>query len=321
MQKKMNFSRFFLKNLAMLYFSMTLIGVKTHEKRIFLPKNLRISKNNITFASQTQKQKEMKKLLSILLFIFLALAPVERVCADVTTADGRVLTEEQLDSLRLTPEFVTASLLVAEPTDWRDDLMGVLGHAFIRLQCPTFDFDLCFSYECEPVKNNWWRFLTGDLKMGMFRYTTDSQMAVYQEWHRSIHEYQLNLPPEAETRLWEIMDNHVNNNILLPMDMYKRGCAISLVHFVTEALGETKIEYAEWPEEFSKTQKEIILDALDDYPFIRMGARMFVLDNRFKKNCPPEEKLVIPAMLADVWSCATINGAPLLTDKGELVKP
>lgn len=270
-----------------------------------------------------------KSILHILLPFLLAVMQVGSAWAQaenpveelVTTADGRQYTQTQMDSIRQLPDFVTASLLVAEPTDWRDDLMGVLGHAFIRLQCPTFDFDLCFSYECEPVENNWWRFLTGDLKMGMFRYTTQSQIEVYRNWNRSIHEYELNLPAEAKTRLWEIMDNHVNNGILLPMDMYKRGCAISLVHFVTKALGETKIEYVEpWPEEFGKTQKEIILDALDGHPFIRIGTQLFILDNRFKKNCPPEEKLVIPAMLADVWSRATINGAPLLTDKGELVK-
>lgn len=264
----------------------------------------------------------MKRYLTYTLLLLTALCGTAmRASAQIYDEDGLYVDTVFHDHInRQADDFVIVSLCVAEPTDWRDDFMGVLGHAFIRLQCPVFDLDNCFSYECESAKDNLWRFLTGDLKMGMFRYTTESQIEVFTQWNRTIHEYQLNLPPEAEQRLWEIMDNHVNNGVRLPMDMYKRGCAISLVHFVTQALGETKIEYAEpWPEEFSKTQKEITLDALSEHPFIRLVAR-WMLDDRFKKNCPPEEKLVIPAMLADVWSCATINGAPLLTDKGELVK-
>ena len=54
---------------------------------------------------------------------------------------------------RQAEDFVIVSLCVADPTDWKDDMLGVLGHAFIRLQCPVFDLDNCFSYECEPLED------------------------------------------------------------------------------------------------------------------------------------------------------------------------
>lgn len=252
---------------------------------------------------------------------------VAAMCGGSLCANAQIYDEEGLyvDTVfhdhinRQAEDFVIVSLLVADPTDWRDDFMGVLGHAFIRLQCPVFGLDNCFSYECEPAKDNLWRFLKGDLDMGMFRYTTESQLKAYQEWNRSVREYQLNMPPEAEQRLWEIMDNHVNNGTLLPMDMYTRGCAISLVHFVTEALGDTRIEYHEWPKEFEKSRYELIHDAIDNYPWLQLGL-FTVVDQRFDTPCSNEEKLVIPAQLAEVWQHATIDGKPFAEYKGLLTQ-
>lgn len=261
----------------------------------------------------------MKEYLTYILLILAV------ICGSVQYASAQIYDEEgqYVDTIfhdhinRQAEDFVIVSLLVADPTDWRDDFMGVLGHAFIRLQCPVFGLDNCFSYECEPAKDNLGRFLKGELKMGMFRYTTDSQLDAYRAWNRTIHEYQLNLPPEAEQRLWEIMDNHVNNGTKLPMDMYKRGCAISLVHFVTEALGDSKIEYHEWPEEFKKSRYELIHDALDNYPWLQIFL-FKTIDKRFDKPCSNEEKLVIPVQLAEVWQSATLNGEPFATYLGDL---
>lgn len=245
----------------------------------------------------------------------------QRAAAQIYDEQGQYVDTIFHDHInRQAEDFVIVSLCVADPTDWKDDMMGVLGHAFIRLQCPVFELDNCFSYECESLEDNWWRFMKGDLKMGMFRYTTESQIEVFNKWNRTIHEYRLNLPPAVEQRLWEIMDNHVNNGVKLPMDMYRRGCAISLVHYVTEALGESKIEYGEWPKEFEKNQKEIILDALDGHPFIRLATRIFILDDRFEKNCSPEDKLVIPAQLAEVWQRASLNGKPFAEYVGNLTE-
>ena len=69
---------------------------------------------------------------------------------------------------RLAPDLVLVSLCVADPTDQSQDYLGITGHAFLRLQCPTFGLDYCFSYESEKIKGQLWDYLTGKLKMGMF---------------------------------------------------------------------------------------------------------------------------------------------------------
>lgn len=266
---------------------------------------------------QAQKTRH---LLILLCLIFWTSVCCVNCLAETTPTDTSCQTDGFNDGIdRDAEDFVKVSLLVADPTDWKDDILGVWGHAFIRLQCDTFNMDYCFSYESEAVEGNIWRFIKGDLKMGLFVFSTESQIATYEEWNRSIHEYHLNLPPDAEQRLWEIMDNHVNNGIKLKMDLYKRGCAISLVHFVKQALGDTQIEYSKWPDEFDRNPKEIILDALQDHPWIRLVSK-FWLDDRFEKDCSNEEKLVIPAQLAEIWQRATLNGKPFAVYIGDLTK-
>ena len=74
---------------------------------------------------------------------------------------------------RLAPDFVKVSLCIADPTDQSQDYLGITGHAFLRLQCPTFGLDYCFSYESEKIKGQLWDYITGKLKMGMFAVNTD----------------------------------------------------------------------------------------------------------------------------------------------------
>lgn len=184
---------------------------------------------------------------------------------------------------RTAEDFVIASVCVADPTDIRDDLLGVWGHAWIRLQCPTFDLDISFSYESESVNDNFRRFLKGDLKMGLFAYPTLEYIEDYRTWNRAVHEYKLNLPPDAEQRLWEIMDNHVTNDIVLEHDLAKYGCANTVVHYIEQAL---------------RPQYHIC------YP----------RDIRFDKNtCTPQG-------LADVWCQSTLEGQPLLVYVGDLTQ-
>lgn len=220
---------------------------------------------------------------------------------------------------RLDPDFVWVSLCVADPTDWRDDALGVAGHAFLRLQCPTFDLDYCFSYEGENVNDNLYRYLSGKTKMGMFAIPTDEYLEDYHKWNRSVHEYRLNMPPEAEQRLWEIMDNHTTNKISLRHDLNKYGCAITVVKYVKRALREVPIVYAPNAELEHMTPREIAYRTMANQPWLRLLS-LFFADNASGSDIHLDEKLIIPADLAEVWQQATVNGQPFAVYIGDIVE-
>jgi hypothetical protein len=220
---------------------------------------------------------------------------------------------------RLAPDFVVVSLCIADPTDYREDALGTSGHAFLRLQCPTFGLDHCFSYEGENVNDDIFKYISGKTKMGMFRISTDEYLKDYRKWNRSVHEYRLNMPPEAEQRLWEIMDNHTTNKISLRHDLNKYGCSITVVHFVKQALGETKIVYAPDEEMEQMTRREIGYRSMANHPWLRLSTMIFT-DNKLDRNLPIDEKLIVPADLAAVWQQATLDGKPFATYVGDVVE-
>ena len=79
---------------------------------------------------------------------------------------------------RTDPNFVTASLMIAGPGE---ELFSCAGHAFIRLECPKFNLDYCFSYESEPIPDKVFSFFAGRLKMGMFAVPTEEFLKTYRE--------------------------------------------------------------------------------------------------------------------------------------------
>lgn len=182
---------------------------------------------------------------------------------------------------RTADDFVTVSLCVAEPTNWRDDALGTHGHAFLRLQCPVFDLDYCYSYESEKLNGQLIKYWTGKLKMGMFAIPTEEYITEYQKWNRAIHEYVLSIPPDADQRLWEIMDSHVMEGSDLVMNLKERGCASSAAEYVIQALKPFMIRYAKEP-----TQRD----------------------------------LTIPDRLAEAWQHATYLGKTFAVYTGDLVQ-
>lgn len=220
---------------------------------------------------------------------------------------------------RLAPDFVQVSLCIADPTTPAQDHSGIAGHAFLRLQCPIFGLDYCFSYESEIIKGQLWKLITNQLKMGMRAIPTEMYISDYREWHRMVHEYHINMPPMAEQRLWGIMDDHMMTEREVHRDVIAFGCANTIVRYVEEALFPDTISYI-WPEKFYvQSMEEIVEGQLSNYPW-----ELFLLNlfdgNGLKDLKTPKQKLVYPMDLIDVWSKSMINGEPMLEYVGDLVE-
>ncbi len=264
-----------------------------------------------------------RKICGTVILLLLPLAAV----AQYTSAEEKDLTVAERNALqgfndtidRLAEDFVTVSLMVADPTDMTQDYLGVTGHAFLRLQCPTFNLDYCFSYESEKIKGQLWDYLTGKLRMGMFGIHTDEYIEDYRHWHRAVHEYRINMPPEAEQRLWEQMDNHMLAEQDMQMNLIKFGCTNTLLRYVERALRPDTIHYI-WPEKFyTQTAMEIAEDHLADYPWTALGLRL-TTGNEISHLKTLKQKVIFPTDLCEVWSKATINGEPLLEYVGDIVE-
>lgn len=245
----------------------------------------------------------------MLLFLVIGALPVSAQMLDAEKQYVDTVFHDNVD--RTAEDFVIASLLVADPGTV---LYSVLGHACIRLQCPAFGLDYCFSYEGEGVKNKVLDFLAGKLMMGLFAIPVEEYCEQYREEGRGVYEYKLNLPIEVKRELWRVLDEHLAEGICLPYDYFHRGCAITAKDFVKEALGETALVYDRSLYEEPLNAREIWVNGTKRAQWVRFVA-LFIAGGETGVPLVGENKLIVPADLVQAWQKAKVNGKPLLASE------
>lgn len=216
---------------------------------------------------------------------------------------------------RLAEDFIEASILVA---DQGYELFSVLGHMAIRVKCPTFDMDYVFSYEGEQVEARFFTFLKGDLKMGVFCIEADRYLRDFAAEKKGLTEYRLNLSPEQEIKLWEILDRELVSVTDVKYDLFTRGCAASIRKWVSEAVRPNKISYHEPLCTHGKLISDIFLEQTEhdwaQFFIATIGGGVLVYGNTLSDI----ERLVTPHDIVREWQRATINDKQLLS-KGERI--
>lgn len=216
----------------------------------------------------------------------------------------------------LPEDFVKASVVVAGPGE---SLYSCAGHAFFRMQCPSENMDFCFSYESEEISHKVLSFLAGHLKMGMAVVPTAEYIAQFRKEGRGVTEYQLTLPVSVKQELWRVLDSHVDRGMDLPYDYLERGCAISVLHVLEEALGRERLETPEWSPLFEKSRREILASQLDHAPWSRV--MIHVLTNgSANMDVPYKEKAVTPAILVELLQKSRLKGLPVLSSVPRVIE-
>ncbi len=218
---------------------------------------------------------------------------------------------------RSNPNFVTASLLVMSPGN---ELYSCAGHSCIRLECPTFKLDYCFSYESESAKDKILTFFMGKLKMGMFAIPTADYLKTGEEEGRGVMQYRLNLPPDVKQRLWKILDERAAQGVNLPYDYVKRGCGRSVRVVLQEALWPLQLEIPSMPDVYSKTRRELWDAAVAHHPWNRFFLHS-ICGTEHDWNVSNIEKIVVPNDLVQFLKLAKVNGKSVIDSEGVELLP
>ena len=153
----------------------------------------------------------------------------------------------------------------------------------------------------------------------MFAIPTNEYVEDYRVWKRAVHEYRINMPADAEQRLWEQMDNHMLTENDMQMNLVKFGCTNTVLRYVEKALAPTQIKY-NWPEKYlTKSAMEIAEEHVGNYPWTLLGLRL-TAGREYAQMVSPKQKVLFPTDLLEVWSTATIDGEPMLEYVGDLVE-
>lgn len=214
-------------------------------------------------------------------------------------------------------DFVRASVVIASPGN---TIYSSTGHAFFRMQCPSQNMDFCFSYESEPMANRVLAFLGGGLKMGMAVVPTTEFLKDYHNEGRGVTEYALNLPIKVKQNLWRVLDNRVEEGMYLPYDYMERGCAISVLHILEEALGAEEMEVTTWPESYEMTRREIVSSELNHAPWTRLVINVLT-NGSANSEVEYKEKAITPVKLLELLQNSRVAGQPIVSSVPHQLEP
>lgn len=217
----------------------------------------------------------------------------------------------------LADDFVTASVVVATPGTI---LYSALGHACLRLECPSHGLDYIFSAEAEDASHNVARFFAGRLNMGVRAVNTEDYLSQYREEGRGVRAYRLNLPIAVKQRLWQQMDERLKYSDV-PYDYMNEGCAVTVMHWIEDAIDPDSLAFGPWPERVERSSRKQIGGDSIASPWVHFVLGTIGEGEAYYTDIRPQDKCIVPTLLVEVLQQATAYGQPLLESEGKLLQP
>lgn len=233
------------------------------------------------------------------------------------------LTEAEADSLRQTDGFVTASLLVTSPGE---EGYSSLGHCAIRMECPAYGLDYCFSYELTTgdVATGYLAFFSGQSPAGFVAMETPVYLQRFRDEGRDIVQYTLNLTPQQKQELWQRLDENMMEGFNAQFDFLYHNCtSMSLIALQSQLAGE-RLVVKEWPEVMRHSTAYTYKYYTRQMPWMQFVLAT-IMGTRADEDIP-KELCVAPEVMGEVMSHAVIIGPdgterPALTGQPRQLQP
>jgi hypothetical protein len=142
----------------------------------------------------------------------------------------------QADSVTLTlPTDVYAYYVTVTPGN---TFTTMLGHAALRMQCPSAGLDYCFTVKAPEIGNEFTAMTLRTLKAGLVPEETPQFFQDYISEGRGIDEYPLNLTLQEARTLWRLLDEEVARGLYRNVDYIHNGCTQQVAIVLFAALGQ-----------------------------------------------------------------------------------
>jgi len=216
-------------------------------------------------------------------------------------------------------DVIRTSLLIMEPGG---SYFSCTGHAGLRMESEQHRLDKCFSYESESFGFLLARFLSGHLKMGMFRVPTKVFLEPYAQDRRGVKAYRLDLPQDVQRALWNVLDEKTDEGIELPYDYLQRGCAQSVLQCITTAVERCgrKLEFPADRPYYHLTCREAFGRSIPDFPWTFLFLHL-IGGTDVDEEGARLSRIRVPADLLDLLQATTLDGRRVAADEGAWLVP
>ncbi|MBR1668588.1 MAG: DUF4105 domain-containing protein [Bacteroidaceae bacterium] len=130
--------------------------------------------------------------------------------------------ESESDSVESSfPTDVYAYYMLISPGE---TVSSALGHAAIRMACPSAGLDYCFTIKTPEFKDELFDVLFGRLRMGLVPEETSMFYDDYMKQGRDVVAYRLGLTIDEARNLWKALDNQVARGLCWEVNYVNNGC-------------------------------------------------------------------------------------------------
>lgn len=157
---------------------------------------------------------------------------------------GEMAKEQSLDSIT-DENFVTASLIVAEPSNV---IYSVMGHCALRMECPSEHLDYCFTLESDTQLDDFIRFFSGKCMAMVAGVPTADYLKVFESEGRSVKQYPLNLYIKEKQLLWKNLDDEMTTPPHLRFDFLNTNCMMMSMMMIEQSLINEQLDFSNVPD-------------------------------------------------------------------------
>lgn len=223
-----------------------------------------------------------------------------------TTAWGQEPDEAALDSLRQRDDFVTASLLVSTPGE---KAYSAYGHCVVRMECPTFDLDYCFSFELytDDTPGDYLRFFSGRTKAGFQAHKTSEYLQQCRHDGRGVTQWTLSLNPRQKQELWRGLDENIMEGMTQQFDYSYHNCTSMSFWAVGSQLQGERLVVKAWPEVMRQSVRDMYTDYSRTAQWMQLGLQTIM--GTEMDDLKPMELYMVPEVVGDVLRQTVIVAA------------
>ncbi len=167
------------------------------------------------------------------------------------TVDGRIIEEsvektkeQSLDNIT-DENFVTASLIVAEPSNV---IYSVMGHCALRMECPSEQLDYCFTLESDTQLGDFIKFFSGKCMARVVSVPTPDYLQTFTTEGREVKQYPLNLHIKEKQLLWKNLDDEEMTPPHLRFDFLNTNCMMMSILMIEQSLIDEQIDFSGVPD-------------------------------------------------------------------------
>ena len=215
--------------------------------------------------------------------------------------------------------FVTASMVVASPGE---AIYSQLGHAALRMECPRYRLDYCFSFEEEPGMGGILKFFLGKTDAHMIAVPTAKFLEVFKKEGRQVKQYTLNLSLHEKQELWRLLDNDFVDESMRSFNFLQNNCSSVSLRALENVVVDETIDFNGWPEPFQMINGAGVRYLSRFSPWLEFWNMTFL--GTESDGYWEHEQQVAPELLPEVLKKATIvaedgSKRPMMTGEKELL--